>query len=504
MQFLQRYTEPWDEFRHVISAEKYAQLELSGSPFQPLSSAELLRVKMRVAVVRLAEKLLGAPLYTANEYRELATLEPRARNLLLKLIQDGLVVRWRLGQATHDLPYVASCNLTLRGITLPTGKVVRMSGSTGGGVGRSASEALVPALGELLERYSMTQWCKEEIVRGAYEALRAAGAVDPKQFSFYSEAQLARGEFAINRIRYDAPLGWVRAQSLLEQKRVLVPAQLAYAFYEEVHPRETQFWHASSSGVAAGRTETDAAVRAILEAIERDAFMIFWQNRMTPQRVQLETIPDAEVRRLVDECKRYRLELHILGCTTDFGLPTFVSVMVDRHGGPPFTVSATCDFDPIVAIRKATWEAVKFMRTPPNATDSTLSPKRILTIADRHRFLSTLKPEYVDFLLEGEEVSYNEIVARHRVDTSGERIEVLTRLLKEKGYPCYLVDLTSPEARDAELSVVRAIIPDLVPIHFREAKPYLGVRRLYEVPQRMGYRGAQDETEINPAPHPFL
>lgn len=504
MQFPQRYTEPWDELRHVIPAEQYARLGLVGSPFQAPSRAELLRLKMCAAAVRLAEKLVGAPLYAENQYRELATFEPRARNLLLKLIRDGLVANWRLGQATHDLPYVASCNLTLGEITLPTGKRVRMSGSTGCGVGRTASEALLPALGELLERHSTTQWREEEIVRGTYEALRADGAIDPKGLSFYSQSQLAREEFATSRVRHDALLGWVRAQSLLEKKSVLVPAQMAYAFYDDVHPREAQFWQTSSNGAAAGKTPSDAATRAILEAVERDAFMIFWQNRLTPRKVRLETVPDAEVARLVDECKRYRLELHLLDCTTDLGLPTFASVMIDRHGGPPITVSAACDLDPLAAVRKVTWEAVKFMRTPPETPYRTPAPKQIRTIEERRQFLCAAGHEYTAFLLSGEERSYQETVAQYPIDTNGEHLDALAHLLGEKGYPCYLVDLTSPVAREAELSVVRAIIPDLVPIHFREAKPHLGVRRLYEVPQRIGYRGALDESELNPAPHPFL
>ena len=501
----QRYTESWDELRHVIPAAKYAHFGLTGSPFQPLSCTESLRLRMCGAAVHLAERLVGVPLYAENEYRELAMIEPRVCNLLLKLIKEGLVTDWRIGQAVPDLPPVVSCNLTLKEIVLPSGKKMRMGGSTGGGVGWTLSEALVPALGEILERYSMTQWHEGELVRGTYDDLHKNGAIDPKLFSFYSEKQLSRSEFARNRIQHNASFHWTHARSLLEERDVLVPAQLAYVFYGDNCPDATQFWETSSSGVAAGISYADATARAILEAVERDAFMIFWLNQLTPPRVRLDTIPDVDVTRLIDECARYRLELYVLDCTSDLGIPTFVTVIIDQHGSMPVSVSAASDFDPLIAIRKSVWEGMKLSRVAPKIVDGSLSPEKIMTIQDRYRFLYTVGREYVSFLLMGAEQSYDETIARHRIEMNRERVGMLARLLREKKYPCYLVDLTTPEAREAELCVVRAIIPDLVPLHFREAKPHLGVQRLYEVPLRMGYgRGAKDESEINTRPHPFL
>jgi ribosomal protein S12 methylthiotransferase accessory factor len=57
----------------------------------------------------------------------------------------------------------------------------------------------------------------------------------------------------------------------------------------------------------------------------------------------------------------------------------------------------------------------------------------------------------------------------------------------------------------AGLFVVRVIVPGLVPLHSNHLRPFLGVRRLYDVPVRLGWErdGWRAETGFNPFPHPF-
>ncbi len=90
-----------------------------------------------------------------------------------------------------------------------------------------------------------------------------------------------------------------------------------------------------STGAAAGGCLASALVRGIYEVIERDAFMISYLNKLENDKVDLEKIPDARITTLLSILNRYRIEGHIMDITSDLGVPTFVTILVDRTGIGP-------------------------------------------------------------------------------------------------------------------------------------------------------------------------
>ena len=83
-------------------------------------------------------------------------------------------------------------------------------------------------------------------------------------------------------------------------------------------------------------------------------------------------------------------------------------------------------------------------------------------------------------------------------------VERLTQLLDEQGLEVIAKDITTPDVRDVGLSVVRVLVPGLVPMHGNHNFPYLGVRRLHDVPEKLGWETeGWDPIGINPDPHPF-
>jgi ribosomal protein S12 methylthiotransferase accessory factor len=74
----------------------------------------------------------------------------------------------------------------------------------------------------------------------------------------------------------------------------------------------------------------------------------------------------------------------------------------------------------------------------------------------------------------------------------------------QAGCTTLYVDLTTPDIRDYGLSVVRAVATGLQPIHFGWGEERLGGRRLFELPQKLGFtKGTLSEKELNPYPHPL-
>ena len=82
-------------------------------------------------------------------------------------------------------------------------------------------------------------------------------------------------------------------------------------------------------------------------------------------------------------------------------------------------------------------------------------------------------------------------------------LEVLLNKVRGVNKRVLLADLTTPDVSDLGLHVVRAIIPGFHPLFMSHRLRALGGSRLWEVPQKLGYRGITKEMGDNSAPHPY-
>ena len=68
---------------------------------------------------------------------------------------------------------------------------------------------------------------------------------------------------------------------------------------------------------------TEAAVSALGEVVERDAFTITWQARLAPPQIRAETLSDANYN-LVERFERAGGTVTLLNLTLDNGIPTIL------------------------------------------------------------------------------------------------------------------------------------------------------------------------------------
>jgi len=175
-------------------------------------------------------------------------------------------------------------------------------------------------------------------------------------------------------------------------------------------------------------------------------------------------------------------------------------------------MSAVADFDKNHALEKLILEISKFAHY--RADENTYSKNGsdisnyldIFTMPER-RHVWTQKNMFheIDFFLQGEKKDFSSIQDRKDILTYKKKLEEVKKLLKQKGMDGYLAEVTSKEANSVGLRVVRAVVPDLIPIHFSEKRKHLGVSRLYEFPVllRISTERSSEDT-INNTPHPFL
>lgn len=506
-------TQP-DELLHVVPVDEHIFQNgiANQSPFHPLSIPTKIRLAFVRTWLKYTEKLIGSKLYVHNELRELFAIDSRVRSLLLSLIEKKIVVSWERSLLSPDLPNIMHCFLRLNFYTTPSGRKRTIQGNRGEGVGNTINEALIIALAESLERHSLCTWESSQIIRGSFNELKDKGAVHPDTLTFFSEHQLGMSYFARNLVSEDKKMGWMKAQSLTEKKQSLIPAQLVNILYTEEYPNEPYFLPSSSNGAAAAISFDEAVVRAICEAIERDGLFIFWLNGISPPKIDLDSISIPSVQKYIKIIKQYKLDLHILDITTDLGIPAFCAVLIDSHGDVAVSISATAGFDVPRILERLVLEILKYPHVGKlPRTETFLKNLRdkypnIETFEERRTIWSDKKMiPNIQFFLQGKTKKFSDVTTLYADLNTQSKLKMLVKTFKEKNHKCYIVDITSSEARDAGLAVVKAVIPTLMPFYFREREKCLGVKRLYTLPVEMGYlKQPLKEDKLNSTPHPFI
>ena len=84
---------------------------------------------------------------------------------------------------------------------------------------------------------------------------------------------------------------------------------------------------ADSNGCAAGNTLEEAIIQGFLELVERDAYAIWWYNRLQRAEVDLDKLGDNYIRDLRAHFAAMGHGLWVLDVTSDLGIPVVIAVV---------------------------------------------------------------------------------------------------------------------------------------------------------------------------------
>jgi ribosomal protein S12 methylthiotransferase accessory factor len=212
---------------------------------------------------------------------------------------------------------------------------------------------VLSSIGEGLERYSASRWDAARLTRASADDLGAA-ALDPRLLVLYEDEQYQQPDFPYTPFGSDAPFDWTEGRWLDTGEPVQLPAQATFMNFPAV--RSEQFAQTTSNGLAAGATFADAALRALYELIERDAFMLFWLAQLPGVRLAEEGC-DPITARALREVERLgaRTELYLLDAGTRH--PTVVCIgLGNGRSWPGVTVGLAAHADLNVALQRAVLE----------------------------------------------------------------------------------------------------------------------------------------------------
>ncbi|MFD7989825.1 TOMM precursor leader peptide-binding protein, partial [Kitasatospora indigofera] len=380
---------------------------------------------------------------------------------------------------------------------------------------------------EGLERFAgMRARGRRTTVVAAFDDL-GGQALDPRDCGLYS-AEFHRAEPGVRPFAPDRPIPWVWGWSLRDRRPLLVPEILTY--YHAPGGLENRFVQESSNGCASGGCLEEAVYFGLMEAVERDAFLLAWYGRLELPELDVRDAARPGIAAMVDRLAMYGYRARFFDTRTTFPVPVVTAVAERIDGGlGRLCFGAGASLDPEAALWAGLCEiatdAVNLRRR------TAREERRLRAMAEDFDRIQVLHdhplvyglPEmarYADFLLApraaggGRGPAGLDSLRRPGptgaavIEPSGDLREDLLACVDAvtgAGFDVVVVDQTMPEQRDLGLHTASVLVPGLLPIDFgRSRQRALSMPRLRTAPREAGLlpRDLRAD-EVNPAPHPF-
>jgi len=243
-----------------------------------------------------------------------------------------------------------------------------------------------------------------------------------------------------------------------------------------------------SCGCAAGIDQESTLNRALLELIERDAFAIYYYNRLSPYKLNL-TFSD-ELGELINLLRHYSFRVHLFDLSLDITIPICLCLLEDTSGIKPyFTLGLKAQTDWKEAVRGAILESLQSLVSFRDLAEKTTDVHS--SILRRIQYWLDKKPQLaLNFLFKGKKkntFTSTSSVLQNLWNVGIKKI-YYRRIYKKNG-----------------IIVIQAAVPELVKLPLDgKALPNIASRRLFSVPVTVGLLSCpRTISDLNTIPHPF-
>ena len=383
------------------------------------------------------------------------------------------------------------------------GSLRRSLRSKSAGKGSTREQSRVSALCEAVERHSGTR-CGDEIrIRKRFAAFaREEEAIHPNDAQLFSDDQLDNAE-SINakghpynvvppRLDPDSEIDWTPVWSLTQRRHRYLPTSMLYSMPAEL--RGPSDLIADSNGCAAGNTLEEAILQGFHELTERDAFAIWWYNRLRVPAVDLSSFEDGYIASAPEHYARHERDLWMLDVTSDIGIPTFVALSRRPDAqSEDIIYGAGAHADPRIAALRAICELNQCLTWLPRPGRGDGRPMIDDPLA--LRWWRTARLADCSWLAPAADEPIREASRYPVIESTDTRedVERCRALVEARGMEFLVLDQTRP---DVGMPVARVIVPGMRHFWARFAPG-----RLYDVPVAMGCREHPlAEADLNPAP----
>lgn len=370
-----------------------------------------------------------------------------------------------------------------------------------GGASLAEGGARMACFGEALERLAAEPARTDDLV-GASAAELGDAAIAPQRWRLFSRDQHATEGFPFAPFDAATETHWTRCRVARDGASRLVPTELVYLdvpFARRIAP-------GVSTGLAAGRTADDAALRGLREQLERDAVASAWAGGYALERLDGARAFAALGEPFARRVRRPNLRYGFFRIRSPFSdAITLVTLEGEDHEGACFSIGSACRETLRASLEKAVLEAIQgrfyvralLAREPASASERARPDEEPRTF-EAHAAYYTRNPAR---LAETPLASAREGDASALLDPRGaherapETFETLVRRLGPERP--VLLRLMTPSLVSRELPgwvVVRVLVPGLTPLHGAHALAHLA---------SPAYGGRSFAAHRASPPHPF-
>ncbi|SDC12114.1 ribosomal protein S12 methylthiotransferase accessory factor [Paenibacillus sp. UNCCL117] len=383
------------------------------------------------------------------------------------------------------------------------------------GRSHSYADSELTAILESLERYcGMSPRGKRTVIRDSYRNLEA-DAMNPLQVGVHAKEHYELEGFPFQPFDPDRPMDWVWGYSFLRERPILVPELLSY--YSMSCGRGLVF--ETSNGCALGGSLEEAIFYGMLEAVERDSFLMTWYAELPLPRLDPYSVNDPELHLMIGRLQAVAgFDVHLYNSTMEHGIPSVWAIAKNnKKRGINLLCAAGAHPDPVRAVKSAIHELAgmllsfeeKFETNRAEYERMLQDPYQVRHMED-HSMLYGLPQaeERLRFLLDENrplKTFAEEFGPKARHADLTDDLTDLIQALRKVNLDVIVVDQTTPEIARNGLYCVKVLIPGLLPMTFGYHFTRLtGLERVLRVPAELGYRETTlTPQQLNPHPHPF-
>ena len=373
---------------------------------------------------------------------------------------------------------------------------------------------------EMLERYaSIVPHTKPELA-GSYNELTRAGyrMVSPERLSMSKFSDEVRKQYGFDTYSDDKSYRWRKTINLTDGMDYYLPEQVMY-YDAQLVSGEKRFLYETSNGCAMGGTYEEAAVYALLELVERDAFLMHWYNRIAPKQLDISGVKNDYLRDVVRYMNCIGYEMRVMDITMETGIPAIWVAAIDRnhHGKMKCYNAAGAHMDPEKALEGALVEVatsigiydrmIRSGKLDEKLAQLSGQPGNVIDMED-HVYFYALEENYhhiEPYYRNEEKVDFTERFRDwySQEDHSFTPEQFIDRF-RDRHKEIYVGVLDSEVNRELGLWCVKAVVPTMLTMTFGVKNQRLNLERIRKGAVDAGITDREiPEEEINTTPHPF-
>ncbi|MEM6455208.1 MAG: YcaO-like family protein [Acidobacteriota bacterium] len=366
---------------------------------------------------------------------------------------------------------------------LPLGS--ESSSADNGGRGERKSTAYCGAIGESIERYALSIYDPSTLTVAPFDAVEDR-ALSPDALRFFLDAQYRDPQFPFAPPQPTDHLAWIEGVDFVTGEATYVPASLVFLPYRHLDD-EPRLSHQISPGASCHTSREAAALSAVLELVERDAFTIFWETAAAFPRVAPDPVFDEVLR-----ASALDLDVDSFDISTDLEIPTALVLVRSTEGAHACLSYGMASRPTFAEAHHSAWqEAVTSWISARTMIRGERVPRdllleRMAAAPGFHLHMLWSALGYADDDLRFVEDAAPRAPTRDLTAASGTILEAVREKLRDRGCRVILVDITPSDVAELGFFAMRAVSTDLVRQSLGFHCRHLRNERLTAVPKTLG------------------